>query len=140
MKRFALCLVLALWCNSAVQAVTIKPGGELTSDEVWILAASPYQLTGDLTIPDKRTLTIQPGVTVYLGSGVSITVADGGRILAEGTAAQGIRFTSPPGSNASWGGITINGAAGSPGDAHGLRVLRGQRQHLHPGDRWHAVP
>jgi hypothetical protein len=97
-----------------IQATTIKTGGTLASDEVWTAVASPYQLTGSLTIPDKRTLTIEPGVTVYLASGVNITVADGGRILAEGTETQGIRFTRLPGSSASWGGITINGAGDSP--------------------------
>lgn len=97
-----------------IQATTTRAGGTLASDEVWAAAASPYQLTGSLTIPDKRTLTIQPGVTVYLASGVNITVADGGCILAEGTEAKGIRFTRPAGSSASWGGITINGAGDSP--------------------------
>jgi hypothetical protein len=93
---------------------TTKAGGTLASDEVWTAAAGPYQLTGSLTIPDNRTLTIQPGVTVYLSSGVNITVADGGRILAEGTETQGIRFSSPAGSSSSWGGFTINGSVGSP--------------------------
>jgi hypothetical protein len=97
-----------------VRATTTRAGGALASDEVWTVGASPYQLTGSLTVPDKRTLTIQPGVTVYLASGVNITVANGGRILAEGTEAEAIRFTRPPGSSASWGGITINGAGDSP--------------------------
>ena len=98
----------------SVQATTMKAGGTLAADEVWTAAASPYQLTGSLTIPDNRTLTIEPGVTVYLASGVSMTVADGGRLLAEGTETRGIRFDSPPGSGTSWDGITIDGAGDSP--------------------------
>ncbi len=97
-----------------VQSTTTKAGGTLGADEVWTAASSPYQLTGSLTIPDKRTLTIEPGVTVYLGSGVNITAANGGRILAEGTETQGIRFTSPPDSSSSWGRLTISGSPGSP--------------------------
>ena len=97
-----------------VQAGTTKAGGTLAADEVWTAAASPYQLTGSLTIPDNRTLTIEPGVTVYLASGVSITVADGGCLLAEGTETQRIRFASPAGAGTSWGSITINGAGDSP--------------------------
>lgn len=128
MRRFAFCVLVALSSSVVIHAVdaagdearleaqpvTTKTGGTLAADEVWTAAASPYQLTGSLTIPDKRTLTIEPGVTVYLVSGVNFTVANGGRILAEGTEAQGIRFTRPPGSTASWGGITINGAGNSP--------------------------
>ena len=53
-------------------------------------------------------------MTVYLDSGVSIIVADGGRLLAEGTETQGIRFASPPDSSTHWGGITIEGSVGSP--------------------------
>jgi hypothetical protein len=97
-----------------IESVTTKTGGTLATDEVWSASGSPYQLTGSLTVPAGRTLTIAPGVAVYLASGVNITVSNGGRILAEGTATQGIRFTSPPGSSSSWGGITINGAVGSP--------------------------
>ncbi len=67
-----------------------------------------------MTIPAGVTLTIQPGTTVYIGSGVNIVVDDGGRLLAEGTVAAPIRFTVAPGSGASWGGLTINGTVGSP--------------------------
>ncbi|MGE5294708.1 MAG: lamin tail domain-containing protein [Solirubrobacterales bacterium] len=94
--------------------MTTKTGGTLEMDEVWSAAASPYELTGSLTIPDRCTLTLEPGVVVHLASGVSISVADGGRLLAEGTEAQEIRFAGVPDSGASWGGITINGSADSP--------------------------
>jgi hypothetical protein len=97
-----------------VQSATTKTGGTLATDEVWTVDASPYEITGSLKIPDKCTLTIEPGVSVYLDSGVNITVADGGRILAEGTETQGIRFTSPPDSSSSWGRLTIGGSSGSP--------------------------
>ena len=40
-------------------------------------------------------------------------MANGGRLLAEGTPLANIRFTRVPGTSASWGGITINGAPGS---------------------------
>ena len=38
----------------------------------------------------------------------------GGRLVAEGTAASPIHFTRAPGSAARWGGIVVNGGAGSP--------------------------
>jgi hypothetical protein len=108
------CAAIMTLCSTAVQAATTKAGGTLAADETWTAAGSPYTVTGSLTVPAGRTLTIEPDVDVYLASGVSLTVANGGRILAEGTAAQAIRFTRPPGTSASWGGLTINGAGGSP--------------------------
>jgi hypothetical protein len=113
-KRFILCVVLVLSCSAAVQAVTTKTGGALAADEVWTAAAGPYSVTGGIIVPDGRTLTIEPGVTVYLGSGINIIVADGGRILAEGTETQEIHFASPPDSSTHWGGIMIEGSVGSP--------------------------
>jgi len=100
--------------QAGVQSVTTKPGGTLSGDEVWTAAGGPYRVTGTLTIPAGRTLTIEAGTSVYLASGVSLVVANGGRLLAEGTETQEIQFTSPPGSGTSWGGMTINGAVGSP--------------------------
>ena len=127
MRSVAVCVVVMLSCGLVdqagyyaaevqygIQSTTVKAGGTLTADEVWTLAGSPYQVSGSLTIPDKRTLTIEPGVAVYLASGVNITVANGGRILAEGAEIKEIHFTSPPGSSTSWGGFTIDGAVGSP--------------------------
>ena len=114
MSKLAFCFLILSLGSVAVQAATTRPGGTLATDEVWTAAAGPYNVTGSVTVPAGRTLTIEPGVTVYLGSGVNLIVADGGRLLAEGTETQGIRFTSPPGSGTSWGGLTIEGAVGSP--------------------------
>ncbi len=89
-------------------------GGTIAADTTWPAASGPYNVTSNLTVASNATLTIQPGTTVYLGSGVNFTVANGGRLLAEGTAVAPIRFTVAPGSGVSWGNLTINGAVGSP--------------------------
>ncbi len=100
--------------DSSASPVTTKAGGSLTADEVWTAGAGPYLLTASLTIPSGHTLTIEPGTSVYLNSGVDLKVSNGGCLLAEGTETQPIRFTRPPDTTASWGGITISGAAKSP--------------------------
>jgi hypothetical protein len=83
---------------------------DLTSDTTWTAAAGPYRVSGSVEV--AATLTIQPGTTVYLGSGASLLVT--GRLLAEGADTQPIHFTREPGTSARWGGITINGTAASP--------------------------
>jgi len=128
MGRFALCALIVSWSGAiapishvargetryALQATTTKAGGTLEGDEVWTAAQGPYLVTGTIFISDGCTLTIQPGTTVYLAAGVNVVVADGGRLLAEGTATQRIHFAGPPGAGTSWGGLTIEGSAGSP--------------------------
>ena len=88
--------------------------GTIAVNTTWTAANGPYNVTASLTIASGAALTIQPGTTIYLGSGVNITVANGGRLLAEGTAGAPIRFTVVPGSGVSWGGLVIDGAVGSP--------------------------
>jgi hypothetical protein len=80
---------------------------------VWAASNSPIVITTNVTIPNNTTLRIEPGVTVALGAGLNITVASGGRLLAEGTSNAPIRFTRS-GASGFWGNLSINGAAGSP--------------------------
>ncbi len=89
-------------------------GGTIGTDTTWSAAGGPYSVTSNLIVSNGVTLTLAPGTTLYLGSGVAVTVNNGGRILSEGTAVAPIRFTTAPGSGATWGGLTVNGAVGSP--------------------------
>ncbi len=88
--------------------------GTLTTDTLWAAADGPFNITDNLTVGAGATLTVEPGTTVYLASGANLTVASGGRLLAQGTEVAPIRFTRLPGTTTSWGGITINGGAGTP--------------------------
>jgi hypothetical protein len=87
------------------------PPNTICSDTNWTVANSPYVISSALTIAAGATLTIEPGVTVQLGAGVNLTVANGGRLLAEGASNAPIHFTHTSGN---WGHITINGSVGSP--------------------------
>jgi hypothetical protein len=89
-------------------------GGTIAANAIWTAAGGPYNITSSLTVNSGVTLTIEAGTTVYLASGVNIVIANGGRIVAEGTDTMPIRFTTVPGSSTSWGGLTIDGAVGSP--------------------------
>ncbi|HRT56487.1 MAG TPA: lamin tail domain-containing protein [Candidatus Paceibacterota bacterium] len=89
-------------------------GGAIGANVLWTALEGPYHVVSNLVINSGATLAIEPGTTVYLGPGVSVAVADGGRLVAEGTANAPIRFAVLPGSGARWGGITINGSASSP--------------------------
>ncbi len=89
---------------------TAIEGGTLTADETWSAAGGPYNVTSNLTVPAGMTLTIQPGTSVFLSAGVNITVAAGGRLIAEGTTDLPVTFAKAPAGVGSWGGVIINGA------------------------------
>lgn len=82
--------------------------GTLSGNNIWTPGNGPYLVTGNLTIASGAVLTIQPGTSVYFGSPVGITVSSGGRIDAEGSEFQHIRFTRNPAASANWAGLTIN--------------------------------
>ena len=53
-----------------------------------------HLITGNVTIPTNVTLTIDPGAIIKVGLGMNLTVQAGGTLLASGTVAQPIIFTS----------------------------------------------
>ena len=100
-----------VWYDDASVA---SVSGVIAANTTWTAAGGPYQVTASLTVNPGVTLTIEAGTTVYLGSAVNFTIASGGALLAQGTSNAPIRFTVAPGSGVSWGGMTVNGAAGTP--------------------------
>lgn len=107
----------------------------ITSNTTWT-ADKVYELGGRIAVEDGATLTIEPGTVIkgQVGEGASATallIARGGKLMAEGTAAKPIIFTSvadeiTPGQvamgdvaspnlatdmNGLWGGVIVLGYA-----------------------------
>jgi hypothetical protein len=59
----------------------------------WSPSGNPYIVSDNATVPTGQTLTIQPGVVVWIGAGVSVNVY--GNIQAIGTASQRITIQNP---------------------------------------------
>ncbi len=78
-------------------------------------ASVEYLLSGTVHVKSGATLTIPAGTVIKAQKGFSsyVMVEQGGKIMAEGTAANPIKFTSAEASPASsdWGGLIINGKA-----------------------------
>ena len=90
-------------------ALTI-PAGTLSGVTILSPEDGPYTFTGNVIIPAGATLYILPGTSVYFKQDAGITV-NGGRLVANGTQYEQIRFTHTPGTHAvTWAGIQINGS------------------------------
>lgn len=79
-----------------------------------LTARNAYVLNGPMFVKSGATLTIEAGTTISAtagGTDVYLLVERGGRIVANGTAAAPIRFTSASRTPAAWGGIIVNGNA-----------------------------
>lgn len=106
-------------CDSGFTAPT--SGAPLTSTTVGCTAANGFALTaGQLTADTNVTLTIEPGVILYGGTGTSwLAVNRGNKLIANGTATQPIIFTSRDNVNGNasdttfgqWGGVVLMGRA-----------------------------
>lgn len=64
----------------------------VTENTTWTAENGPYYVGGDVTITGDATLTIEPGTRVNVGEEVTITVE--GSLVAAGTEADPIRFTT----------------------------------------------
>lgn len=106
-------------CDSGFTAPT--SGAPLTSTTVGCTVANGFTLTsGQLTADTNVTLTIEPGVILYGGTGTSwLAVNRGNKLIANGTATQPIIFTSKDNVTGAvsdttigqWGGVVLMGRA-----------------------------
>lgn len=94
---------------------TTVPVGNVSG--TWTKDGSPYLVEGTITVPDGQTLALEPGVTVEFLGHDPLNVQ--GRLLAEGTEGQMIRFLvkdslgfhNYAGTDGVWGGIRFDSTA-----------------------------
>lgn len=132
MKKIFLLLALATVIftsckddDNDVETVDNVLKGEITSDRT-LDASVEYSLEGSLIVKNGATLTIPAGTVIkaQLGFSQYILIDRGAKIMAEGTAAKPIIFTSAASVPAStdWGGIIINGYAPISGATAGTEA------------------
>ena len=83
-------------------AQTEIPAGNVSG--TWTQANSPYNINGEITIPNDSTLTIEPGVEVIFTGHYKFYVY--GNLLAIGTEQDSIKFTSAE-PDSGWHGIKL---------------------------------
>ena len=81
--------------------------GTLATNTILDAASGPWHVTGDIIVPAGKTLTIEPGTTLFFNANTGITVQQGGRLVAEGARNQRIRLTHVPG-GANWDGVKFD--------------------------------
>ena len=93
----------------------LPEGGKLSGDITKDLTVKKgnYVLEGIVKVADGATLTIEPGATFTVSTNVSssLVVLQGGKILAIGSAAEPIVFSTTAKVAGGWGGITVYGRA-----------------------------
>ncbi|MDR6842167.1 hypothetical protein, partial [Pseudoxanthomonas sacheonensis] len=86
--------LLALSLGLVAQAYADTPvQGAIAVDTQWTVDSAPYVLTGDVVVQGGATLTISPGVVVYMAQGSGLRIQSGS-VRANGTSASPVRVLS----------------------------------------------
>ena len=112
--RKNLFFLLILICLGVSVRAQITVSGDISSNTTWT-NDNIYVLSGGFVyVTNNATLTIEPG-TLIKGDGSSLVITRGAKLMAAGTSAEPIVFTSsqPAGSRAAgdWGGVLLFGKA-----------------------------
>ena len=90
-------------------------GGVFTGEVsgMWTRAYSPYYIGGNVTVPASETLTIEPGVTIYIDTTLTNTEIQflvNGNLIAKGSENDSIIFIPKPGQERKglWKGLVFN--------------------------------
>ena len=76
-----------------IRYILTTHSGTLVQDESW-MGTFTHHITDHVFISNGVTLTINPGAVIKFDASKTITVQQGGRLVAEGTVASPITFTS----------------------------------------------
>lgn len=90
MKKIVVVLALFLFTISPSKSLAQTTITDSLVSGYWTLLGSPYDITGNITIPNDSTLLIEPGVIVNFLDTFKLQV--NGRLLALGTATDSISF------------------------------------------------
>lgn len=101
------CFLVVVLSIASAHAATTIPAQTIATNTTWTKLASPYTVTGDVTVAAGVTLTLEPGVTVQFNQFAGLNV--NGRIVADGTAVDPIAFTTS--GTPSWDGIHVLGTS-----------------------------
>ncbi len=85
-----LTIILTLLLSTPLCHAQTEIEGSVSGE--WTAEDSPYIVIDSTWVPEDSTLTIEAGVTVMFGAGIGLDVF--GRLTAEGTEEDSIRFTS----------------------------------------------
>lgn len=102
---FLLVIALFTFCSHTF-AQTLS--GTLEEDTTLTADLSPWEITGDVEVPDGITLTIEPGCTLYFHESVGLIVRAGGKLIAIGDADNRILMTRRPDTEDRWNGIELD--------------------------------
>jgi flagellar hook assembly protein FlgD len=131
--------VLAVGAHTFDKPVELRTG-RVARDTAWRRLGAPYVVSGSISVFQEggatATLAIEPGVEVRFGATLGLVVGAGpnarGRLLAQGTAAEPIVFTShePAGATTRgfWAGLTFHGRADSASLLEHARVTYAGQQ------------
>lgn len=111
--------------SSRTAEVAIIPAGTLKQSVTWLKAWSPIDLTGDISVPELTTLTIEPGVVVRVKtqdlsqSGIYPLLCEvnvDGRLIVDASGSESVKFISAaslPG-RTDWEGIRLRTTSSQP--------------------------
>lgn len=121
-------LALAAGASPGAAASPTFVEGNVTSDTTWAAGDGPYVVTTDVTVVDGARLTVESGTTVQVADGATVAVA--GSLVANGTAAAPVAFTTarPNPQPGSWDTIEYVG----DGDSR-LRLEHTTVEYAHTG-------
>lgn len=99
--------------NKVYPATTVTISANITANTTWT-AGNTYNLSGQIYVKNNATLTIEPGVVIRSKTaGAGLFVTKGAKLIAQGTMASPIVFTSDNSvgnrNKGDWGGIILLG-------------------------------